>query len=142
MCDRGAAIREERDRIVIMRSLPTRAAANPQSLREAERALERRRRNSAHFEAMLALLRQITRTGRMEEIRPLALRIAGLKGIAVDRAAKRQKESLVCWFCEQCPELLSGQKSAAAPRDPFAALGAEEVDLFPLTPEDGKFYSE
>jgi hypothetical protein len=34
----------------------------------------------------------------------LARKIAALKGITLDRDAKRVKDSLICWFCEHCKE--------------------------------------
>jgi hypothetical protein len=33
--------------------------------------------------------------------------LAQKKGIQVDRLAVRQKICLICWFCENCPELLT-----------------------------------
>jgi hypothetical protein len=30
------------------------------------------------------------------------------KNVRVDRIARRTKESLICWFCENCSEFLNG----------------------------------
>jgi hypothetical protein len=82
------------------------------------------------------------RTGRftVSELLPIALQIARRKGVAVDRAARRHKEGLICWFCKYCSELVCGQPQflvrLTGPPPPFFSLEAQNEPATAFTSAD------
>jgi hypothetical protein len=44
----------------------------------------------------------------------LANAIAWGKAVKIDRDARRSKECLICWFCENVPEIIGNPAAAAA----------------------------
>jgi hypothetical protein len=44
----------------------------------------------------------------MANMSDMAKRIAERRGIRIDRIARRTKEGMICWFCENAPELAFG----------------------------------
>jgi hypothetical protein len=71
-----------------------------------------------------------------EILKDFVRKLARNKGIRVGRATGRTKDSLICWFYEAVPELLTGTaiNESWKPDDPLEGLFAEF--------EDQKFDSE
>jgi hypothetical protein len=75
--------------------------------REEEKKLLRRRRVDGQFQIMVKFLTRIlgnrmNKTGLLE----LAQSIVHSRSIKLDRRAKRSKEMLICWFCENINDFL------------------------------------
>jgi hypothetical protein len=82
----------------------------------AARAIARRRRAGPDFDLvsnrLYAILNgDITKTNLMS----FAQKIAAIKGLKVDREAKRVKDSLICWFCENCKQYILGTPQQTPP---------------------------
>jgi len=138
---RRAATRREGPFTVITASRPLSPAPSPQANREAERAIERRRRNAAHYAAMLAILQRLVPTGHAVDIRRLAVKISEVKGVELDRGARRLKECLICWFCEHCPELLQGH-NARDEKDASDSLDSKQFDAAETWRDDSFEWSD
>jgi hypothetical protein len=95
--------------------------------RESATALERRRRNSAIFCAMEAALKALCRGFTKAELLRLAEKFETVKGVRVDRSARRQKDCLVCWFCENCPELLDPNPAQVVPPNAFVQTAIQNA---------------
>jgi hypothetical protein len=70
---------------------------------EEQRGIRRRKANERLFDQMMNKLQQLGKNSLLQ----FAEAVAKTKNISVDRLAHRQKDSLICWFCENCPELLN-----------------------------------
>jgi formate hydrogenlyase subunit 6/NADH:ubiquinone oxidoreductase subunit I len=77
------------------------------------RAIERRRKNAALFDRMTLMLSHLT-DGKptKQALLLLAERIAANTHVKIDRGAKRSKDCLICWFCEQACELAALNQTA------------------------------
>jgi hypothetical protein len=75
---------------------------------------------------MSAALARMT-DGKMtrQALLSLAVALARQKGIKLDRGAKRVKDALICWFCENCSEILGG---AMQPAEAPPVVGASWMD--------------
>jgi hypothetical protein len=87
-------------KIVIIRKKPRRLPL-AQTQIDRDQCIERRRCNGALYDRMTQILGvvlggKITKRNLMD----LAEKIAAQKQIKIDRGAKRMKEGLICWFCE------------------------------------------
>jgi hypothetical protein len=72
-----------------------------------QEAQERRRKVADSFYRMTESLNQLLHGNTNKEtLLTLAQRIALSKNLVVDRASKRSKDGLICWFCEFAPELI------------------------------------
>jgi hypothetical protein len=70
------------------------------------------------FSAMESTLKVLCNSFRKADILHLAEKFESSKGVRVDRSARRLKDCLVCWFCENCPELLSPNPEVLVPKTP------------------------
>jgi hypothetical protein len=93
---------------VIYRSAPRRRV-RPDREAEIERANARRRGVAEKFDIVANRLRQLL-NGRFtkQALLGFADQIGGLRGVKVDRAARRVKDSLICWFCENFYDVIVG----------------------------------
>jgi hypothetical protein len=96
----------ENGKIVIIRQKPYRPSLE-QTQRDHDRCQERRRNHGSVFDQMARTLPKVfgenpTKSKLME----FAQSIAAEKGLTIDRGAKRMKDGLICWFCENAPHLL------------------------------------
>ncbi|OHT11738.1 hypothetical protein TRFO_18714 [Tritrichomonas foetus] len=89
----------------------TRTISKPtskQTDRDRQLTLQRRRKSSIHFKKMEANLQLIFgQKVTKEQLITEAEKISKVKGIKVDRLARRAKEATICWFCENCHEFLN-----------------------------------
>jgi hypothetical protein len=69
-----------------------------------------------------------------------ALRLANQEGIQLDRIARRSKECLIVWFCENCPWLLVDPLrltvEQAPPRESLDDDPTDTVETFPWSDDD------
>jgi hypothetical protein len=98
------------NRIVIVRDKPRQDIVR-EGVIEQERKVQRMRLCSADYWTMgrfLGRFRQniSCKTGLLS----LATIIAKEKGITIDRSAKRSKECLICWFCENAKDVMDISK--------------------------------
>jgi hypothetical protein len=104
---------------------------------DEQRGIHRRKANERLFDQMMKKLQQNGKNSLLQ----FAKAVAKKKGISVDRLARRQKDSLICWFCENCPELLNddpltsvtNQQSAEpillpTPKEPAFFQGLEQAE--------------
>jgi hypothetical protein len=76
---------------------------------ELERISDRRRRANPIFNAVLAgVTFWLGGDTSMTGLTRLAEHIAKVRGVPIDRLARRTKTSLICWLCENAPELALG----------------------------------
>jgi hypothetical protein len=68
------------------------------------------------FSAMESALKGLCSSFTKEELLRLAEKFERSKGVRIDRSAQRLKDCLVCWFCENCPELLSPSPEGLVPK--------------------------
>ena len=102
--------------IVITRVKPRRPSTRQTAI-DQERSNERRRIAGGIFHRMSAVLVRVIhgKATRVALLR-MAAALASQKGITIDRGSKRLKDSLICWFCENCPEIAcGGMQPAKAP---------------------------
>jgi hypothetical protein len=66
----------------------------------------------------------------------LARSVAAEKGLTIDRGAKRMKDGLICWFCENIPQLLVGNtfESSNASLMPDYGDRASKIEGFEAEP--------
>jgi hypothetical protein len=85
----------------------SRISRKKEKIKESDMALARRRATGSRFEHFTTILRQIlgTETTR-EALLKFALEVATIHGLQLDRSAKRLKDCLICWFCENCTEAM------------------------------------
>jgi hypothetical protein len=80
--------------------------ATPQTRRDLEKIKQRKNKNSYVFPMMRAYLQQFPKGVLLQ----VAREISESKQIPpVDRICRRNREALICWFCESAPEVLSKQ---------------------------------
>jgi hypothetical protein len=120
-------------KFVVFRTTPHQPILPAHEL-EIERANARRRQAGPEFEAMSNRLSEIL-NGNITKARlmSLAQKIAAIKGITVDREAKRLKDSLICWFCEHCKEEIMHNRPPPPPprvQDPVT-ISPRPADLIP-----------
>jgi hypothetical protein len=103
-----------------MRPYPCAAIAHPRyppapSHNGIERMRMRRRAVGAQFVAMTKSL-DVWLHGdlSMARLSELAKSVATSKALRIDRLAKRTKEGLICWLCENVPELTLGWAAPTA----------------------------
>jgi hypothetical protein len=92
-------------KVVIIQKKP-----RPQPLAQTQidhdRCIERRRCNAAVYDRMAQILNAVLGgKATKQNLMDLAEKIAAQKQIKIDRAAKRIKEGLICWFCENACDL-------------------------------------
>jgi hypothetical protein len=76
---------------------------------ELERISNRRRRANPIFNLVLnAVTIWLGGDASMAGITRIAEPIAKARGVPIDRLARRTKTSLICWLCENAPELALG----------------------------------
>jgi hypothetical protein len=99
-----------------------------------ERSNERRRRVGPLYDQMCVILTRLT-SGKLNRgiLLGLAEQLAKQKGITVDRTAKRLKDCLICWFCENCQELFW------QPRKPLRAPTTDREWMDPSNPANLEF---
>jgi hypothetical protein len=95
--------------------------------------MERHKALGDRYDAMASALQMLF--GRMPlraDLTEYALRMAGEKNIPLDRAGIRVKEGLICWLCENCPDLLSNcptaQVTAVSPSQTCPPFDADDED--------------
>jgi hypothetical protein len=94
------------DKYVIKRSKPPRPTLAETEV-DREKAATRRRGCSQLYGPMIdALETRFNKRAVRSEMLELAADICAERGIKLDRPAKRSKECLICWFCENVPELV------------------------------------
>jgi hypothetical protein len=74
--------------------------------KEQEELAHRREASARLYEPMSCLLRQLTGNFTYSQLLELASRLGPQKRLRVDRGAMRRKTLLICWFCENFPELI------------------------------------
>jgi hypothetical protein len=133
--------------ITVITSYRSKSVIN-QTEKDQEQANIRLRKNFRVYHIMYSILEVITGKVTLNSMLALAEQFAPLKGIRVDRIARRRKNCLICWFCENCSEFLSpfvpkpaGEKLTESVFDPFAEMGADRANGF-LTIEDGEWFSD
>jgi hypothetical protein len=76
---------------------------------DPERIAERRQRVKYLFKPIVMVLTiWLAGDTSMEKIRHIAEGIAATRGIPIDRLARRTKDGMICWLCENAPELALG----------------------------------
>jgi hypothetical protein len=123
-------------KVVILRKKPRRTPL-AQTQIDHDRCIERRRCNAASYDRMTQILNvvlggKITKRNLMD----LAEKIAAQKQIKIDRGAKRMKEGLICWFCENAcdftaPEAVPCREIGIA-ETPIEIWGLPHDDEFDL----------
>jgi hypothetical protein len=126
----------EDGKVVILRARPPRPSV-PQTLIDHQKCIERRRANAALYDRMTQILTRIA-GGKLtkEVLMGLAERIAEQKRIKIDRGAKRMKDCLICWFCEQATELIVDAVAPDEKNDPILAFPKMDIDDFDIAPLD------
>jgi type III secretory pathway component EscV len=112
-----------------------------------DNAVLRRRNNEALFDRMTQILTHVAGGKPTKQVlMKLAQQIADKKQIKVDRIAKRIKDCLICWFCEQVPDLITvAETEIGAPEKEtgFEELGSQEMtfvdDEFPWVFDADRF---
>jgi hypothetical protein len=96
-------------KFVIQVVRPSRPSA-AQTVIDREHSIRRRRAVGRAYEQMCALLTHLT-GGRLTRcaLMRLAEELATTRGIRIDRTAKRMKDCLICWFCENWVRLSQPQ---------------------------------
>jgi hypothetical protein len=123
--------------IVIVQSKPRRPPL-AQTRIDQDQCIERRRCNAALYDRMTQILNavlggKVTKQHLME----LAVKIAAAKGIKIDRGAKRLKDGLICWFCENACEFVA-PRAASPPGIDIVDGWAPSADEFEMPlPIDG-----
>jgi hypothetical protein len=111
--------------------------------------IERRRNNAAMFDKMTQILSIVT-GGKLTKaaLMTLAEKVAAQKQVKIDREAKRMKDCLICWFCENTGDQDSlssqatdeGNNKESAPPD-FPAASIDEFDTSACFRDDDFFWS-
>jgi hypothetical protein len=91
----------------VVRRVPPRPRAPPNRQVEIARAMARKRGAGDDYNLIIKRLGEILR-GDMTKptLVAFAEKIAAIKSIKVDRQAIRAKDSLICWFCENCKDVI------------------------------------
>jgi hypothetical protein len=92
---------------------PSRPSA-AQTVLDREHSIRRRRAVGWGYDQMCTLLTRMT-GGKMT--RCALLQLAAAYGIRIDRTAKRMKDCLICWFCENWGRLRQPPIPQAPPVD-------------------------
>jgi hypothetical protein len=101
--------------------------------KEQAELVHRRQANAHLYEPMSNLLRRLTGDFTRPQLLDVASRLGPKKGLRVDRGAMRQKTLLICWFCENFPELVhSIQSPLRHERAGEPVVGAEPDDFDPF----------
>jgi hypothetical protein len=86
------------------------ATPTPQTRRDLDKITKRKNKNGFLLQPMAKLLQSRPKSALLQ----LARQISDSKQIPpVDRICRRNRDALICWFCESAPELLLGQRIAA-----------------------------
>lgn len=120
--------------MIIIKRKPRRPSI-PQTESDRNHAIERRRNNAALFDRMTEILTQVV-GGKLtkQALMKVAQQVADQKQATIDRRAKRMKDCLICWFCEQACDLMRMAQSGHEP--PEAAAGPPEFTTDELALRD------
>jgi hypothetical protein len=127
----------EDGKVIILRRKPRRPSV-PQTLIDHAQSIERRRANAALYDRMTQILTQIA-GGKLTKgvLMRLAERIADQKRIKIDRGARRMKDCLICWFCEQATDLTSSSlEGSTEPMPAFPEMDIDDFDILPPRSRD------
>jgi hypothetical protein len=106
-------------KVVIVRKKPCRPPL-AQTQIDHEHCIERRRWNAALYDKMSQVLNALFGgKATMRNLMDLAVKIVAQKQIKIDHGAKRMKEELICWFCENASHLVAKE---AAPCPEFERM--------------------
>jgi hypothetical protein len=109
-------------------AIPTEKRLSQQEL-EAQRAQDRRRRCGRDFQRMADFLsRALNGETKMRSLVNLAELLGEKKGRSLDRAARRTKEGLICWFCESIPDIETQLIGLRVNQKPMASKRLKSVD--------------
>jgi hypothetical protein len=125
--------------ITVIKRRPRKPSAS-QTEKEQQACFNRVRRNRADFEQMKRVLTVVTR-GRMtmSSLLDLAHKIAAPKHLTIDRAARRMKDCLICWFCENFTPAGSSVNDLGAnvaQMEQATQSGRPSCDPFGVEPEE------
>jgi hypothetical protein len=95
--------------------------------------MERHKALGDRYDAMVLALKMIFGKAPLRaDLTEYALKMAREKKIHLDRASARVKEGLICWLCENCPNLLSNcltrQTTAVSPSQACPPFDSDEED--------------
>jgi hypothetical protein len=97
---------------------------------DEQREIARRKMKGIIFDQMLKKLQQLG----MNSFLQFAEAVAKKKCVHIDRLVRRQRDSLICWFCENCLELLNEVPLTAAtnqqPLEPILPPKRNEFAFF------------
>jgi hypothetical protein len=124
--------------MVTIITMKPRKAAALQIEKEQRKCAERVRRLEAQFAEMKKFLTAVT-GGRLavRNLLGLANHIAEERHIKVDRVARRLKDALICWFCENVSVSAVLEKNAEWETKPFGE--PLEPDFFPPENDDSSW---
>jgi hypothetical protein len=110
-------------RIAVLQDQPRgpsqRLSVTSLQLSESERLRIRRRAVNSIYPRLTQAITVLLRGDLSKpSIVRLADAVAAKKGVKIDRRAKRTKEGLLCWLCENAPELMLERKPPASASDP------------------------
>jgi hypothetical protein len=95
---------------------------------ETQRAQDRRR-CGREFQRMADFLSRTLKGGtKMRSLLNLAQMLAEKKGRRLDRAARRTKDGLICWFCESVPDIETQLIELSANQKPLTSKRMKSVD--------------
>lgn len=86
--------------IVVIHRLPPKKRISTSYAIERKKVDDRRRKAGRLYFYMEKLLNSTPGVKNMTDLRNLTASIASLLNLKIDRAAKRSKEALTCWLCE------------------------------------------
>jgi hypothetical protein len=90
------------DTVYVLRT----TALTPQTQRDLNKISKRKNKNGFLLQPMARLFQSLPKTALLR----LAKQISQSKQIPpADRICRRNRDALICWFCESAPELLSGR---------------------------------
>jgi hypothetical protein len=96
-------------KVVIIRKKPCRTPL-AQTKIDHDRCIERRRCNAANYDKMTQILNAaLGGKATRENLLDLAEKLAAQKQLKIDRCARRMKEGLICWFCENACDFVSSE---------------------------------
>jgi hypothetical protein len=118
-------------KFVVFRTTP-RHRISPDHQLATERAIARRRQAGPDFDLISNRLYEIL-NGNFTKARLMSLagKMAAIKGVKVDRDAKRVKDSLICWFCEHCKDYIMTTAQSPPPPPPPTCLDLATADPIP-----------
>jgi hypothetical protein len=122
-------------KFVVFRTAPRQRVLPAHEL-EVERANARRRQAGPDFDVISNhLCAMLNGHFTKPKLMSLAHRIAAIKGIPLDRDAKRLKDSLICWFCEHCKDEIMHNTAPVPARPPTVQdpgrVSQRTADLIP-----------